>query len=56
MNNPQKLKNLDFFYFINSALKIAFQRVVIHISVNFCPGEIEFFPIFGHLGALCKGD
>ena len=27
--------------------------MVIRVSVGFCSREIEFFPIFGHLGALC---
>ena len=39
----QKLRNLDFFYFVDSALKKAFRGVVIHVSVDFCSGEIDFF-------------
>ena len=29
--------------------------MVIHVSVDFCSGEIEFIPIFGHIGTLCGG-
>ena len=55
MNRPQNLKNLEFFYLTNSALSTAFQKVVIHVSVNFCSGDIEFIPIFGHMGTQCWG-
>ena len=27
--------------------------MVIHVSVDICSGEIEFIPIFGHMGTLC---
>ena len=41
---PPKFENLCIFYLVDSAINTAFQGVVIHISVDFCYGEIEFTP------------